>query len=81
MSILVGMAVFLKKSSGLIPYPESSTAGGHLDWPIFLTIGATAVNILLAFFLGAATNREATPPSSQTSSARPSMELGDEKTH
>ncbi|KAK7479773.1 hypothetical protein BaRGS_00028953, partial [Batillaria attramentaria] len=57
-SVLIGMAVFLKKSSGLFRYPQHTTSGGHLDWPISFSLAAAVTSILVAVVIGVRLRRE-----------------------
>lgn len=57
-SVLIGMAVFLKKSAGLTRYPQRTTAGGHLDWPIAFSLAACVTSVLVAVVVGVRLHRE-----------------------
>ncbi|KAK7099131.1 uncharacterized protein [Littorina saxatilis] len=57
-AILIGMAVFLKKSAGLARYPQRTTAGGHLDWPIFFSMAAAVLSIIIAVAVGVRLRRD-----------------------
>ncbi|XP_025082241.1 uncharacterized protein LOC112556947 [Pomacea canaliculata] len=47
-SVLIGMAVFLKKSSGLARYPLRSTFVGRLEWPIV----SACLTVFVAVIIG-----------------------------
>lgn len=51
-SVLIGMAVFLKKSSGLARYPLRSTFVGRLEWPIAFSIVSACLTVFVAVIIG-----------------------------
>ncbi|XP_041367264.1 uncharacterized protein LOC121381913 [Gigantopelta aegis] len=51
-SIVIGIAVFAKKSAGLARYPKRETSGGKVDWPIGLSAAAAILCFLDALAVG-----------------------------
>nr|KAG5694168.1 hypothetical protein BaRGS_016014 [Batillaria attramentaria] len=56
--LLRRLSVFLLAASGLFRYPQHTTAGGHLDWPISFSLAAAVTSILVAVVIGVRLRRE-----------------------